>query len=54
MTTIDAIRKSAQKSANDSGLHFAIVEASDGYKYMSYMDAADEEIIEVVKPEKRA
>jgi len=53
MTTIDTIRISAQKSANDSGLHFAIVESSEGYKYMSYMDAADEEIIEVINPEKR-
>jgi hypothetical protein len=53
MTTIDAIRNSAQNSANDSGIYFAIVESVDGYQTMSYMDAADEEIIEVIKPEKR-
>jgi hypothetical protein len=46
-------RKMAQASANDSGLWFAIVDAEYGYMFMSYMDAADEEIIEVIKPEKR-
>jgi hypothetical protein len=53
MITLDTIRQSAQKSANDTGLWFAIVEAVDGYRYMSYMDAEGEDIIETVKPERR-